>query len=440
MVVLLATSLSIYFFSENYRREDFYRRLKNRAIHTTNVLTEVKEVNADLLRRLERNNPANLPSQYIAIFDSNNQELYSSDNKRFVEIDPTLLNDIILNKEIYFKRDDFEVLGFLVVDDHGQYTVVAAAKDVYGLNALVNLRNILLITFCTSLVFVSLLGWLYAGRVLRPISKIVNQVSDISEMSLSRRLDEGKNKDELSKLARTFNNILERLHIAFLSQKNFIANASHEIKTPITVMSAEIDVTLLQIRDEQYYVKVLHSLSTSLKGLNKLASQLLWLAQTSTSQTEKRFTSFRIDDVLWEVKDELLKAFPHYAIHIEFDINLNYDSLLIEGDEQLIKIAIQNLIENGCKYSDTHHTTVQLDSNTKKCVTIRFKNKGRGISAEHLHKIFEPFYREKTDPKIKGSGIGLSLVKGVVSLHKGSIHVTSVPGATTEFVVKLPYQ
>lgn len=438
VVVLLATSFSIYFFSENYRKEDFYRRLKNRAINTTKVLTEVKEVNAELLRRLERNNPASLPSQYIAIYDHKNQELYSSHSTQIFAIDSTLLNNIKVNREIYFIEGDFEVLGFLFSDEHDHFTVIAAAIDVYGLNALRNLRNILSFTFCISLVLVSILGWIYAGRVLKPISKIVNQVSEISEMNLSRRLDEGNNKDELSKLARTFNNILERLNIAFLSQKNFIANASHEIKTPITVMSAEIDVALLQKRDEQYYVRVLQSVLASLKGLNKLSSQLLWLAQTSTSQSEKRFTFFRIDDVLWEVKDELTKAFPHYVIHIEFDLNLNYDSLLIEGDEQLIRIAIQNLIENGCKYSDTHHAIVTLDSNSSKYITVRFKNSGRGISTQHINKIFEPFYREKTDRKIKGSGIGLSLVKGVVSLHKGSVTVTSIPDMTTEFVMQLP--
>jgi signal transduction histidine kinase len=438
IVVLVLTSISIYFFSENYRREDFLRRLKNRAINTAKVLIEVKEINAELLRRMERNNPASLPNQYIVIYDYNNHELYSSDNSQSLVVDAKLLKRVKDDKEITFQDRQLEAIGFLFTDHGDHFVVIAAATDVYGLNALHNLGKILLVTFCISIIFVSLLGWIYAGKVLKPISKIVNQVSDISEMNLSRRLDVGNNKDELSKLSQTFNNMLERLHIAFLSQKNFIANASHEIKTPITVMSAEIDVSLLQKRDHDYYINVLKSVLLGLKGLNKLSSQLLWLAQTNTSQSERNFTLFRIDDVLWEVNEEFVKVFPNYLIDVEFDLKLNYDSLLIEGDEQLMKIAIQNLTENGCKYSEDHHTIIQLDSNTPNYLTIRFKNNGQGIFQDDIDKIFEPFYRAKADRKIKGSGIGLSLVKGIVKLHNGAIAVTSVPGVVTEFTIKLP--
>ena len=438
VVMLSVICISIYFFSENYRQEDFYRRLKNRATNTAQVLTEVKEVNADLLKRMERNNPASLPNQYIAIYNYRNEELYSSDGTAVVNVDTTLLNRIRLQKEISFKEGKVEALGFLFADRYDRFTVVAAATDVYGRDALANLRNVLVLTFSLSLLLVSVLGWVYAGRVLSPISKIVSRVSEITEVNMNRRLDEGNQKDELSKLSKTFNSMLERLQAAFLSQKNFIANASHEIKTPITIMTSEIDVSLLQPRNPDYYVKVLRSVLGGLRGLNDLTTQLLLLAQTSASEPKTNFTLFRIDDALWEMKEELLKAFPKYKVDIDFDLNIEPDSLSVVGDEHLIKVAILNLMDNGCKYSDDNRTVIQLEAGSTDFITLRFVNMGKGIDADELNKIFDPFFRGKGNLSIKGSGIGLSLVKRIVSLHHGASTVRSVPGEVTEFTVRFP--
>lgn len=439
IVVLTVISASIYFFSANYRQDDFYRRLKNRAINTARILMEVEEVNAELLKRMERNNPASLPNQYIVIMDYKNDELYSSGRRpKPISIDSKLLDQIRLKGEIKYKKENFEVLGFLFTDENDSFTILASATDVYGLDALQNLRNILITTFCISLVFVSLLGWFYAGKVLSPISKIVNEVSKITEDNLNRRLDEGNNNDELSKLSQTFNKMLKRLQNAFAAQKNFIANASHEIKTPITVMSGEIEVTLLHDREKNYYKDVLRSVLGGLKGLNTLSTQLLLLAQTSIDEPEKNFTLLRIDDILWEVKEELLKAHPDYIIDILFDLNLHHESLLIEGDEQLVKVAILNLMDNGCKYADDNRVIINLSSHNSDSIIIDFSNKAKGIEPDNIEKIFQPFYRGKTNKKVKGFGIGLSLVDRITELHDGSVTVRSMPGEQTHFTITLP--
>ena len=437
IVVFTVISVSIYYFSANFRRHDFYRRLQNRAINATKILTEVNEVDAGLLRRMEQNNPASLPNQYVAVYNEKNEMLYSSHTASAIPIGESLLNTIRAQKQIHYKEGKFEVLGFMF-EGHKRLTVVAAAMDLYGLDALRNLREILIINLSVSIVFVSLLGWIYSGRVLRPISEIVNEVDNITEMNLNRRLDEGNKKDELSKLSQTFNRMLARLQGAFISQKNFIANASHEIKTPLTVMSGKIEVSLLQQRDHDYYINVLRSVLSGLKDLNDLSTQLLLLAQTSTDQPQKNFSQLRIDDILWETKAELLKAFPQYTIDIDFDLDLDTDALIIYGDEQLIKVAMLNLMDNGCKYSDAHRVSVNLNSHNANHISIRFTNEGRGIPPDQLSRIFEPFYRGDKSQKVKGSGIGLSLVNRIIHLHAGEITVSSVPGQVTDFIVRLP--
>jgi signal transduction histidine kinase len=441
IVVLTAVSLSIYLLSSNYRKEDFFRRLKNRAINTAKILVEVKEVNAELLRRLEQNNPASLPNQYIVIYDSAYQILYSSENKQVIPVDAMLFANIRAQKEIKFVVNHSEAIGFTFKDGTSTYVIVAAANDVYGNDALGNLRNTLIIIFFVSIVLVSIIGWFYAGRVLQPISRLVREVSEITEENLSRRLDEGNGQDELGKLANTFNKILERLQDAFVAQKTFIANASHEVKTPITVMAGEIEVTLLHDREKNYYIKILRSVLRGLRGLNRLSTQLLVLAQTSSDNPQKNNALLRIDDVLWDAKEESARFHHDYTISIQLDLHSNDESLSVHGDHQLLKIAFMNLIDNGCKYSDNNKVNVELKVANESSIEITFSNSGSPIPQEVAEKIFDPFFRS-TEPgkNVQGFGIGLSLAKRIVELHNGHISLQTNQNQLTTFIVSLPIQ
>jgi signal transduction histidine kinase len=439
IIVLTAVSATIYVVSSNFRKEDFYRRLRNRAVNTAKLLVEVEEVNADLLRRMEQNNPASLPNQYIVIFDQHGKELYRSENTERIAIDTGLLARIRAEQMIEFRRDNFEVTGFMFQSKNRPYLIVAEATDVYGEDTLHYLRNTLIIVFLISMVFVSLVGWLFAGRVLRPISRIVEDVDKITEMNLSRRVEHGNKSDELGKLAATFNRMLQRLQSAFASQKTFIANASHEIKTPITVMSGEIEVALLQDRDNAYYANTLRSVLQGLKSLNSLSTRLLILAQTDSDTPMRNVGVIRIDDLLWEAKDELAKVHPDYDVEIQLPMSIGDDALSIDADEQLLKIALMNVMDNGCKYSDDKHVEVIVRAEeAEKSVALDFVNNGPGIGDDMVEKIFDPFFRAHATKAIRGSGIGLSLVKRIILMHGGSIGVKSIPYKQTVFSLRFP--
>ena len=438
IVVLTSVSVSVYLGSAKFRKEDYYRRLRNRAVNTAKLLVEVTEINAELIRRMEQNNPASLPNQYIVIFGQDGSELYRSDSSQRIPVDSTLLSRIRVKRQIEFRQDDFEVTGFVYRSNNQSYLIVAAATDVYGKDALQNLRRTLIILMLISVVFVSLLGWIFAGRVLRPISRIVNDVDNITGSNLNRRVEQGNAKDELGKLAATFNRMLERLQNVFTSQKTFIANASHEIKTPITVMTGEIEVALLQDRDKDYYVNTLRSVLQGLKSLNSLSTQLLALAQTESDKPMRNVGVLRIDDLLWEAKDELLKIHPDYHVEIHLPMSVGDDTLSVEADEQLLKIAVINVMQNGCKYSDDKQVEVVVRSEEPGKVALDFINNGVGIAEHMIDKIFDPFFRAHATKTIKGSGIGLSLVKRIVQMHGGTITVKSVPYKQTVFTWMLP--
>jgi len=436
VLVLVISSVSIYVFAENDRKIDFYRRLKNRAINTARVITEVKEVNADLQRRLERDNPASLPDQYILIVDSVGNEIYRSTGVRKIEVDSTTLNTIDIRKEIFLTKENRESIGFTFNGTTGTYFILATAYDQFGHESINSLKSILLITFIAGIVLVSALSWFYSGRVLQPITKIISDVSTISETNLTLRLDEGNQKDELSQLAKTFNDMLSRLQGSFISQKSFISNASHEIKTPITIMSGEIEVTLLQDRDKNYYTTILKSTLDGLRRLNTLSTQLLLLAESSSQEPGRKFTFFRLDDILWEAKEFVLKAYPKYRVDMEFDMNIDNEAFDMNGDEHLLRAALLNLMDNGCKYSIDNHVVIIVKKTSEAYLTLSFINTGI-IVREELQKIFSPFYRSAISKHEKGFGIGLSLVANVVKLHNGELSVVS-EGGKTEFVLQLP--
>jgi signal transduction histidine kinase len=437
-IIITLSTFSIYFSSSEYRKDDFYKRLNSKAINTAKLLIEVEEVDADLLKKIETDNPVSLPNERIIIFNYKNEILYSSDEGSEFEIDATLLDNIRLEKEIFFEQGNYEVIGFLYADQYDRFVIIAGATDIYGLNKLKNLRTILLISFIASILVVSIAGWVYSGKALQPISKVVKQVDAISIASLDSRVDEGNGTDEIAQLAKTFNRMLMRLEKAFNLQKNFIANASHELRTPLTIITGQLEVALLSERNSEDYKKVVQNTLSDIVNLNATSNRLLLLAQASSDSTKKGMLAVRMDEVLWQAKEDITKRHPIYEIKFHFDPNLDDDEkLTVLGDEQLLKTAVTNIIDNGCKYSPNHVVEVRIKSIRSKLV-MEFQDNGIGIDQEDLRLITEPFHRGKNTGQIKGHGIGLSLVDRIISLHNGTLSIQSTLNVGTQVVIQLP--
>jgi signal transduction histidine kinase len=364
--------------------------------------------------------------------------LFTTDEEKTITIDTTLLDQIRLEDEVRFTQGNYEVLGYLFKGQYDRFVVIAAATDIFGLKKLQNLLLILATVFSISIVIISISGWLFAGEALQPIAKVVNQVDEISITSLNLRVDEGNGKDEIAKLAQTFNSMLARLEGSFITQKNFISNASHELRTPLTAITGQLEVILLNVRSPKEYQAVINSVLDDIQNLNRLANRLLLLAQSSLEEREKKMSSLRIDELLWQTKDELQKHHPSFTIKIDLDETLDDEKkLTIKGDDQLVKTALSNIVENGCKYSKDQKTSIFVAS-SRLGLTLTFKDNGIGIPKEDVANIFEPFYRGSNTANIKGHGIGLSMVKNIIKLHRGAIQIDSEEGVGTTITLIVP--
>lgn len=438
--IMIIASCAIYLSSAIFGKDDFYNRLESKANITARLLIEVEEIDASLLRRIEKDNPVNLPSEKIIIYNYKNEILYSSDEQNEMEISTSVLNRIRLYEKITFKQGENDVLGVLYAERYDRFVVIAAAKDIIGLLKLKNLKIILLTVNIVSFLILSIAGWFYSGKALEPISTVVRQVEDISIASLNLRVDEGNGTDEIARLAQTFNKMLERLEEAFKMQKDFISNASHEIRTPLTSVYGQLQVLLIKDRSSDEYKSTVNSVVEDIQNLIMLSNSLLLLAQTSSETTDKSFSNVRIDEILWQAVEEINKVNESYNINISISINesSNADELmLIEGNEFLLKVALSNIIENGCKYSYNHSVDIKIECQGKS-ISLVFTDQGRGIEAEDIEKIFEPFYRGQNSKQVQGHGIGLSLVKRIITNHSGTIKISSVKGKGTSVVLSLP--
>jgi len=368
-LIISLSSLTIYFFSSNYREEGFYERLNKKGNSTAKLLIKVDEVDITLLEKIEDDNPGSLPKEKTKIFDEGNHLLYSSDKKNELELTPYFLNLIRTEGNVRFQQGDYEALGFVYKNKNERFIVIVAAEDIFGLKKINNLKLILLTVFSGSVILTFISAWIYSGRALKPISEVINKVNEISISKLDLRVDEGNKKDELAKLAQTFNRMLGRLESSFTTQKIFIANASHELRTPLTAITGQLDVVQLKDRSPEEYKQVLSSVLDDIKNVNNISNRLLLLAQTDVGSSKKDFTSLRIDEMVWQARTELLRHKAGCVINVVMDETIkDGSSLIIQSNEQLMKTAIVNLMDNACKYSADKRVDVIVVVKPRLCI------------------------------------------------------------------------
>lgn len=437
-VILVLFSLTVYVASAKYRRDDFYQRLESRAFSTARLLIEVDEIDTDLLNKIEEDNPVSLPDEKIIIFNYKNEIVYSTDTRNVILYDDDLLTRIRTSGQIKTQSGRYELMGILFPEEFNRFVVLSAARDIYGYDKMKNLRMILILLTGIFLLLFYPAGWLFAARSLSPISRVVDRVEEISIASLDLRVDEGNGKDELAHLAHTFNRMLERLQTAFEMQKDFISNASHELRTPLTAIRGQLEVLHMKDRTEKEYRESTAAVLDDIIKLNRLLDRLLLMAHASSEGAREGFSEVRIDEILWQAREELLRHEKEYRVTIALDENItDIDNLTLRGDEQLLLSAVTNIMDNGCKYSPDSFVRVFL-THDEKNISVSFTDNGPGIADDEIERIFESFYRSKSTSAVKGHGIGLSLARKIIDIHNGKITVASRHGEGTTITIAFP--
>lgn len=436
--LLLALSASVYYFTSLDRKEGFYKRLKSRASNNAQLFVYLGDSSSQLvLRRIDASAVPLLPQKSVRIYDTTGKVLYAYDNPGADSIimDSSFLWNIRQERSFTNGRKDGIVLYYN--EPERQFIVAVQAYDEDGWLRLAQLKKILFISLLVGVILTCLVGYAFSSQLVRPISQIIHEVKDISSHNLSHRLQTGKGKDELMQLADTFNNLLNRLQESFNTQRRFISNASHELSTPLTSISSQLQVTLQKERTSEEYRQVLQSIQEDVQQLGQLTKSLLEIAKTGTEGAIE-LGEVRIDEVLLKVVSDIKRMNHEYEVTLSFG-NLPEDerSCMVFGNVDLLYSALKNIIDNGCKYSPDNRSVVEL-SFQQHDIFIRVMNKGDVIAEEEIEQIFQPFFRSASTVHVKGFGLGLALAKRIVGLHKGSIDVESDLEKGTCFTIMLP--
>lgn len=434
-VILFIAQASIYYLYSDFRENSYRSRLESKVNTAVEILDETGEDEVNVFNTFNRRNKDGLYAECLIILNPKNEIEYSSTDPIAIATDSTFVDMIHRNGRSYFTDGEYELFGKTTLKGNLRYTVIVAGIDKFGKEKVQKLAYNLLSVFLLGLLMAGLAGYFFSGNVLRPIKQVIQETDTIDENNLSYRLSEGNGRDEIASLLKTLNKLLDRIEIAFKVQKTFVANASHEMRNPLTAITAQLEVSLINDRSPEEYKKIIESVLEDIKDVNNTYNRLLSLARMSGYNTEPDLISIRIDDSVWIARDKILKVNPDYKVNVLTDTFPDDEKeMYILANEALLTMALQNLIENACKFSPNKSADISFVFK-KGSISIHIKDKGIGIKREDLPFIFEPFFRTDNTANVRGHGLGLSIVKRIADLHRAVIKVNSSPGKGSEFIL-----
>ena len=299
------------------------------------------------------------------------------------------------------------------------------------------LRRVLFLALPLLLVVAGAGGYWLASRNLAPLAWMAEQARRITHSNLETRLDIGTAAEELAVLSASFNELLSRLDQSFEYMRRFVADASHELRTPISIIRGEADVALSHDRSPAEYQQTLAIVLDESRRLSRLVDDLLNLARADAGRVKLQVQEFYLNDLLGECCRSAQSLAGARRIALECRCA---DDVAFRGDEELVRRMVMNLIDNAIRYTpEGGSVTASLEAGGSSAA-IRISDTGTGIALEAAPHVFERFYRgDKARSRQDGGfGLGLAIVKWIAESHRGAVELESTPGVGSTFTVTLP--
>jgi two-component system sensor histidine kinase ArlS len=436
--ILFGIGITVVYLSfASFRKEEFSDRLEEKALTTVELLLNVKEIDKQMLKVIDQNSINKLYNEKTLVFDENYQLIYSSIDDASIRWNEQDLIDLKRTKRTFKIEGDKELLSIFYDFKAADYYVLIAAEDRYGNSKLQYLFYSLLVMFVVGTALVWISAYFIIRHLTRPLDVFQKKIMDISANALNTQLpvNPGRN-DEITLLTRTFNQMLARIEKSFAAQREFTANASHELRTPISRITFQLD-NLLQSEDHspatrQYLTRI----SDNVSQLSELINSLLLLAKNSDSDNKTQFKTERVDEIIFSAYEQVRKNYPDFKMNFEIvesgDIN---NGLEIRAAKPVLEIALANLLRNAYQYSFDRTATVRLEQSLPQVVTLTVSNEGEPLTETEQRTLFQPFARGANTHQIQGSGLGLRIVKRILDHHGASIRYVPTTGTSHQFEI-----
>jgi signal transduction histidine kinase len=432
-VILFIVLTIIFIIFHSFAEGDFYGRLMDRAKISAQLYLEADEISADSLSHVQERSLKELPGEVTRFYNDDNNASFIKDKQQYW--DSNVINMVRQRKQVAFTEGNRQTVGIYYNDNQGNFVILASAIDIQGHSRIDDLVKIMLFMFVLGITGLFFIGRWFAKKALEPIDDMIGEMQQVRASNLSLRITEGNGKDEISKLAQNFNRLLKHLDNAFEIQQTYVTNASHELKTPVTSIIGEIEVTLNRPRTSEEYQQALSSILNDAEGLNETISGLMELAQVDMSYTQATLSPVAIDELVWELTDQWTNKLGKglFVVSIQH-LPDDPEQLQIRANKALLTIALNNIISNAYKFSDKRRVQCALYADNDH-ISVTITDSGIGIPADEKEKVLGSFYRGTNVKDYQGTGIGLYITGKIISLFSGTINITSEPGKGTSITI-----
>ncbi|MBP7653588.1 HAMP domain-containing histidine kinase [Candidatus Dependentiae bacterium] len=377
---------------------------------------------------------------YFQVRDESDKIIYSSPKIKMMKTEHFTLKNLDKNEYYYNDKLNGDLVRIYV---EKQFLNGKIYKFVYfiSLNEYLKFVNkingLFIIIFIIVIVILFLISNFFVNKALNPINRIINDVEKINIKTLSGRIKKVESNDILENLTTTFNYMIERLEISFNRINGYFSNFSHEIKTPISVIKNGVELLQKSKKNNDEESNILYRLSEEIDAVQRMTGELLFLAKADAENIKLNFSTIKLKELI-SFSEDIGKIMTDEK-KIKFIINFPDTENSIYIDEFKIKQVIINLLNNAVEYTNSGEISINF-SIEHDYLIISVSDTGIGIDPQNLPYIFERFYRcDKIRSREKHHfGLGLSIVKMIIELHKGSIEIKSIINKGTTATIKIP--
>jgi len=386
-------------------------------------------------------------AKYIQILDKSGNIDYDADKslpKRLPLTAETVkraeAGEVVFETLYGLDRYPIRMINYPVVKNNKLISLVQVGSSLeYVEETLRRLFLIIILTVPTVILFSSAGGYFLSKAALKPVAEVTEAARRIGAKDLSQRIPVRNKKDEMGRLAATFNEMLERIEKSFAQIRQFSGDASHELRTPLTILKGETEWALRTARSADEYREILTSSLEEINTMSRIVEDLLILSRADIGETPMEMEPVELAAVITEVYDMGTTLAESRKQTLELNVE-ELDGIRVMGNELRLRQLFLNLVDNGVKYTKDGGQ-IRIDASVRTDnVEVRVTDNGVGIAPEDQVKIFDRFFRvdKNRSRKEGGTGLGLAICKFITEAHRGTITVSSTPGMGSTFTVVLP--
>jgi signal transduction histidine kinase len=426
-------STVLYFFSD-FRTQEFRKRLRQKSVTTYELIQQSREKNFDYITKINDRKEDELFNEKIYIINNSKNIVYASTilPLNYSNLLDYKILDAYKVQFIQFQNHEIDISKYKTLT--GDFYIIIDAQDTYGYAKLKYLISALAISLLFFAIIAFVMTSYVIARLLNPLQLLINKIKTINENNLDESIPVRGSSNEIDVLAAEFNMMLQRIHESLKSQKEFTANASHELRTPISRIIVRLENYLqkdgLDEEVKLFYKKLLNDSFQ----LSELIDSLLILSKNQQTITEDEHLQ-RIDEIMYDSIEKVKNLYPDFKIYFDFVIDNEGDDIKeVRGVRTLLEIAFMNMLKNAYLYSDNKQVEINL-LQKKSTIECTFVNSGNTIIEEDLQYMYKPFMRGSNAKDKTGFGLGLRIVERILHLHKATIQYAVNNDGLNEFKI-----